>query len=149
VLKGVGYSKGMAFSSGKNDMYYTDSFARTIYLFNYDEDVSSPGNQCIFVRTRKADGLPGRATLDIQDCLWSAQWDGSSTIRPGPDGKEDRRITSPIHEISSLTFGGDDYYDMHVTTATGQYKAEEGQYAGSLFWLISILGECLSSSRGL
>jgi sugar lactone lactonase YvrE len=114
-------------------MYYTDSFARTIYLFDYDEDASSLGNQCLFVRTGKAAGLPGGATLHIRGCLCSAQWGGSRTIRPGPDGKEDRRITSPIHQISSLTFGGNDYYDMHVTTATGQYKAEEGQYAGPLF----------------
>jgi D-xylonolactonase len=34
-----------------------------------------------------------------------------------------------------VTFGGDDYQDMYVTTAGGDNKAEEGEGAGALFRL--------------
>ena len=35
----------------------------------------------------------------------------------------------------SVTFGGDDYMDMYVTTAGGDNKATVGQGAGALFRL--------------
>jgi D-xylonolactonase len=46
-----------------------------------------------------------------------------------------QRIAFPARKVSSITFGGDDYTDMYVTTAGGGRKAEEGSGAGCLFRL--------------
>ena len=41
----------------------------------------------------------------------------------------------PAKKVSSVTFGGEDYSDIYVTTAGGNNKREEGPGAGALFRL--------------
>lgn len=133
MAEGIQCSNGMAFSLDHREMYYTDSFAREIYLFDYDKQTGSLTNQRLFIRSDEADGFPDGATVDAEGCLWSAHWDGFCAIRYSPDGKEDRRIHLPTKKVSSLTFGGDNYSDLYITTAGGDNPNENGEYAGALF----------------
>ncbi len=133
MLEGILCSNGMAFSLDRRQMYYTDSFAREITLFDYDRESGSLRNRRLFVKTAEADGFPDGSTIDAEGCLWSAQWDGSCLIRYTPEGKEDRRIYFPVLKVSSVTFGGSDYSDMYVTTAGGDDPAVNGKDAGALF----------------
>jgi D-xylonolactonase len=135
LVEGIGCSNGMAFSLDQKRMYYTDSIARAIYSFDYDENNGNLRNQQVFVKTRECDGVPDGATVDAEGCLWSAQWDGSCIVRYGHDGKEQHRVVLPVKKVSSLTFGGETYNDLYITTAGGENKAEEGHLAGSLFRL--------------
>lgn len=133
MVEGILCSNGMAFSLDHRQMYYTDSFAREIYVFDFDKHAGSLKNKRLFVKSGEADGFPDGATMDAEGCLWSAQWDGSCLIRYRPDGQEDRRIHFPTKKVSSLTFGGSDYSDLYVTTAGGNDPNENGEHAGALF----------------
>ncbi len=135
ILEGIGCSNGMAFSSDRKHMYYTDSLARTIYIFEYEESTGSLRNQRTFVKTLDTEGVPDGATIDVHGYLWSAQWDGSCLIRYRSNGMEERRIIFPVKKVSSLTFGGKDYTDLYVTSAGGDNRITEGQQAGGLFRL--------------
>jgi sugar lactone lactonase YvrE len=133
MLEGILCSNGMAFSLDRSKMYYADSFAREIYLFDFDQQAGTLSNRRLFVKTTESDGFPDGMTIDAEGYLWSAQWDGSCLIRYTPEGKEDRRVHFPTLKVSSITFGGDDYSDMYVTTAGGDDPATNGEHAGSLF----------------
>jgi sugar lactone lactonase YvrE len=135
AAEGIGCSNGLAFSYDRTRMYYTDSNAREIYLFDYDERSGMLSNQRIFAATSESDGVPDGATLDASGCLWSAQWDGGCVIRYTADGEEERRVGFPVRKVSSLTFGGSDYCDIYVTSAGGNNKTNEGAFAGCLFRL--------------
>jgi len=135
VLDGIGCSNGMGFTPDRGRMYYTDSRAREIYLFDYDETSGSIANRRLFVRTRKGEGVPDGMTVDADGCVWSARWDGGCVVRSAPDGTEERRVRFPARKVSSVTFGGEDYADMYVTTAGGDKKEQEGAGAGALFRL--------------
>ena len=50
-----------------------------------------------------------------------------------PDGGIDERILLPTRKASSLTFGGNDYTDIYITTAGGNTIEADGDLAGSLF----------------
>lgn len=138
MLEGVGCSNGMAFTLDNRRMYYTDSFAYEIYLFDYDIETGNLTNQRLFVKVSEEDGFPDGGTVDAEGCFWSAIWGGSCLIRYTPDGKEERRIPVPVKKTSSLIFGGDDYTDIYVTTAVGdseeagERKADDSQ-AGAVF----------------
>lgn len=134
MLEGIGCSNGMAFSRDGRKMYYTDSYAHEIYLFDYDQETGELANRQLFVRVSEEDGLPDGATLDSEGFLWSAIWDGSCLIRYTPDGKEERRISIPARKVSSLTFGGDTYSDIYITTAAVDRTIDD-KYAGALFRL--------------
>ena len=135
MLEGVGCSNGMAFTHDQQRMYYTDSYAHEIYIFDYDKQTGTLSNRQLFVKVSDDEGFPDGATIDAEGFLWSAMWDGSCLIRYTPDGKEERRIPIPAKKVSSLTFGGDSYSDIYITTAAGDQRGADDQYAGALFRL--------------
>ena len=135
ALEGVGLSNGMGFSPDLKQMYYTDSLARTIYIFDYDIGSGDITNQRVFVETPDDGSIPDGMTVDAEGYVWSARWDGSSLCRYNPDGEQVGQVEFPAKKVSSVIFGGADLTDMYVTTAGGGNKAEEGPGAGGLFRL--------------
>lgn len=135
VLDGIGCSNGMGLTLDRKGLYYTDSEAYEIYLFDYDAATGDLSNKRIFVKHGKELGLPDGMTVDAQGYVWSAHWDGNCLIRYNPKGEEVARIQFPAKKVSSVIFGGDDYGDMYVTTAGGDNKPVEGEGAGALFRL--------------
>ena len=133
VLDGIGCSNGIGFTPDRKRMYYIDSPKREVYLFDYEEATGAITNQQVFVHTPDDEGVPDGMTVDAEGYVWCAKWDGGCAVRFAPDGSEDRRIVFPARKVSCVTFGGDDYADLYVTTAGGQNKAEEGPGAGALF----------------
>lgn len=135
LLEGIGVSNGIGFTPDRTQIYYTDTRAREIYLFDYDEATGAIGNQRVFARTDPDAGLPDGLTVDAEGYVWSARWDGGRLVRYAPDGAEVQQIAFPAKKVSSVTFGGDDYTDMYVTTAGGTQKDTDGPGAGALFRL--------------
>lgn len=133
LLEGIGCPNGMAFTPDSKGFYFTDSFAREIYSFDYDVNDGAICNQRLFASLGRADGFPDGATVDSDGQLWSALWDGECVVRFLQNGEIDKRIMLPTRKVSSLTFGGENYSDLYITTAGGNHKDENGPLAGGLF----------------
>jgi D-xylonolactonase len=115
-------------------MYYTDSYARRIYLFDYDRETGDITNQRVFVETQ-GEGIPDGMTVDADGYVWSARAGGSALVRYTPDGVEDLSVAFPAKMVSSCAFGGRDMDELYVTTIGGDDRAEHGPGAGGLFRL--------------
>jgi sugar lactone lactonase YvrE len=137
LLDGITCSNGMGLTPDHKHLYYTDTWAYSIYLFDYDVKTGAIGNQRTFVQTSQApsEGGPDGMTVDADGYVWSARWDGGCLVRYAPDSKEERRIQFPVKKVSSVIFGGPDYMDMYVTTAGGDHKETDGEHAGALYRL--------------
>ncbi|MCS6862824.1 MAG: SMP-30/gluconolactonase/LRE family protein [Abditibacteriales bacterium] len=137
LLEGIGVSNGLGFTPDRRQLYYTDSSARKIYLFDYESETGAIYNQRTFVEVPDAEGegWPDGLTVDAEGYVWSARWDGGCIVRYAPDGTEERRIKFPAKKVASLTFGGKDYTDLYVICAGGQNKDTDGAGAGALFRL--------------
>jgi D-xylonolactonase len=135
VVEGVRCSNGLAFTPDRSGLYYADSFAYEIYLFDYDVEDGTLSNRRVFARFDESEGFPDGITVDAEGMLWVALWNGSSLVRFHPGGSVDRRIHFPARKTSSLIFAGDRYSDIYVTTAGGHNRAQEGELAGALFRL--------------
>lgn len=135
ILEGIKVPNGLGFTPDIEKMYFTESRARKIYLFDYDRDTGKISNQRTFVQTEKGEGIPDGMTVDQDGNAWSARWNGGCLVKYTANGKEVLRIDFPTKKVSSLTFGGEDYNDLYVTTAGGGNKEEEGEGAGALFRL--------------
>ncbi len=133
VLDGIGCSNGMGFSPDLKTFYYTDSFAREIYSFDYDIETGALTNRRVFATIPESDGLPDGLAVDREGRVWSALWDGFAMVRFDGDGNIEERIQFPTSKVSSLTFGGEDLQDIYATTAGGHTKHEDGEAAGALF----------------
>ncbi len=133
IVDEIGCSNGMGFTPDRKNLYYTDSTAKKIYLFDYDEPTGDLTNQRVFLDVGDEEGIPDGMTVDAEGYVWSARWDGSCVVRYDPTAHEVARVGFPARKVSCITFGGDEYADAYVTTAGGDDKANEGDGAGALF----------------
>jgi|TARA_B100001750_G_scaffold231892_1_gene230486 D-xylonolactonase len=135
VIDDVGISNGLGFSTDETVMYFTDSTARKIYAFDFDCDTSTISNGRTLIETPDDGTIPDGMTVDSEDHIWSARWDGYSLYRYNPTGGMEEKITFSTKKVSCPTFGGSDYNDLYVTTAGGHDTEENGNLAGALFKL--------------
>jgi sugar lactone lactonase YvrE len=133
VLDDIGCSNGMAFTLDRTGMFYIDSFAQNIYLFDYDERTGELSNQRVFYSVPKEQGSPDGCTLDEHGYLWYALWGGSAVVRLNPQGEVVETIAMPAQKITSLSFGGVDLKTIFVTSEGGNARSERDLLAGATF----------------
>lgn len=133
LLEGIGCANGMAFTPDRRGFYFTDSFAREIYLFDYEEATGAISNRRVFARLGESEGLPDGMTIDSEGRIWSALWDGWGIVRFSEQGEIVERYALPVPKVSSLTFAGDGLSELYMTTAGGHQKEVDGPLAGALF----------------
>jgi len=132
----VGTSNGLGFTPDGRGLYYTDTGARVIYLYDYSPETGEISHRRVFLRLGPDDpGGPDGMTVDAEGYVWSARWNGGALYRYAPDGREVLRVPFPARKVSSVTFGGADYTDIYVTTALREDRSVEGPGAGALFRL--------------
>ena len=86
VIDAVNGSNGMGFTPDRKGMYYTETFARKISLFDYEVETGRLSNQRPFSETPADEGVPDGMTVDAEGYVWSARWDGSALMRYTPAG---------------------------------------------------------------
>ena len=134
VVEDVDIPNGMGFTEDLETFYFTESEEHVIYAYDYDRETGELSNERTFVETPSGDGVPDGMTVDADDHVWSARWDGGRVVRYEPDGEPIEEIELPARKVSSVTFGGPDYEDLYLTTAlTENDRDEEGDGAGALF----------------
>jgi sugar lactone lactonase YvrE len=133
LLEGIGCSNGMAFTRDARTFFYTDSFAGTIYRFDYDIADGSIANPAVFASFSARTGLPDGITIDAEDRVWCAFWDGAAIARLDAQGKITDWIAMPARKITSLTFGGAALNALYITSAGGDDKTADTPHAGALF----------------
>ncbi len=118
VDEGIHLSNGMGFSPDLQSFYLTDTIARTIYVFDYNTATGDISNKRALIVLDKNEGLPDGMTVDKDGYLWVAKWFGGKIDRYTPEGELVKTIELPAAQITSLTFGGKNYEDVFVTSAS-------------------------------
>lgn len=119
VDEGIQFANGLAFSPDCRRLYFADTVARVVYVYDWQRADGSLKNRRIFLHLDRSEGIPDGLAVDADGFLWCAHWFGSCITRYDPDGKLERRIETPAAQTSSLTFGGPDLDEIYVTTASG------------------------------
>jgi D-xylonolactonase len=142
--EGFHLSNGLGFSPDGKILYFADTAARRIYVFEYDLGTGSARNRRVLVQVPGEEGLPDGLAVDAAGFIWSAQWYGSCIVRYDPEGKVERRVQIPAKQVSSLAFGGPELTDIFITSA-GQsetmpimppgYDPLHGNFGGPLYHL--------------
>ena len=109
-------TNGPAFSRDGRTMYHTDSALQTIYAFDLDA-AGDVANKRVFAQFEGADGYPDGMTVDAEDCLWVAFWDGWCVRRLSPAGETIATIAMPVGRPTSVAFGGPALDRLYVTSA--------------------------------
>ncbi len=123
VIYGSGCSNGMAFTADRKSFFWTCSTRSQIYRYDYDEATGDLSNERLWYQATKEEGITDGMTIDTEDNLWSARWDGFRVVQhAAADGKVMREVKFPVAKVSSVTFGGPDFGTMFLSTAGGNGK---------------------------
>ena len=129
-------SNGLDWTSDNRRMYFIDSFARSVDVFDYEAATGAIANRRPLIDVPKSWGIPDGMTLDAEGYLWVAFWGSSRVRRFDPEGRLDREITLPVTQVTSCAFGGPDLRDLYITSGARGLDAEALErepHAGGLF----------------
>lgn len=116
---------GMAWSLDDRRMYLCDTWARRIFVYDFDAEDGVLRNRRLFAELTENEGFPDGLTVDADGCIWNAHYNGWRITRYAPDGKVDRIIRMPVQHVTSLTFGGPGLDTLYVTSAHLRLSEEE------------------------
>ena len=128
VLSQVTISNGIDWSPAGTTMYFIDSLSFGVDAFDFDPETGGLSNRRRLVSfPERVDTVvcPDGMCIDADDHLWVAVWGGSAVMRFAPDGTQVGEVQLPVSQVTSCTFGGDDYSDLYVTTASQGLSADE------------------------
>lgn len=128
-------TNGPAFSRDGRVMYHTDSALQTVYAFDCDA-LGHVGKRRVHLRFGEGDGYPDGMTVDAEDCLWIAFWDGWCVRRFAPSGEVIATIEVPVQRPTSVAFGGPALDRLFITSAARDRSPAELELqpqAGGLF----------------
>ena len=136
MLSDVTISNGLDWTADGATMYFIDTPTRQVDRFSFEPTTGSIGDRRKAVSIRPDAGNPDGMTLDAEDHLWVALWDGWAVERYSPDGTLELRVDVPAAQTTSCTFGGADLGTMFITTAQKEFPdggKPDQPHAGGLF----------------
>jgi len=128
VLGGVSVSNGIGWSLDESLMYYVDSLAYSLDVFDYDAATGAIGGRRVLASAGGGEVMPDGLAVDSGGDIWVALWGGSALLRYRPDGRLAQTLEIPAAHVTSCAFGGPDLATLYITTAAGP-----GPRAGALF----------------
>ncbi|XP_026217560.1 regucalcin isoform X2 [Anabas testudineus] len=133
----VDISNGLDWSLDMKTFFYIDSLSLTVDAFDYDITTGQLGNRRVVYHMREKEGLPDGLTVDADGRLWVACYNGGRVINIDPGtGVCLQTVYLPVMKTTSCCFGGLDYSDLYVTSASlglGQSEIRHQPLAGHTF----------------
>lgn len=131
----------ICFDKSRACAYYADTKTRIIWRQPVDPETGWPvGNRTVFVNLSATDTQPEHkpdgAVVDVEGCLWNAQWGSARVARYSPEGKFLEAIDFPTGHTSCPAFGGADMSTLYATTARQKLPQERPDWketAGQTF----------------
>ena len=134
----IGISNTLAWSPDRCRMYFADTLANTIWVYDYDPATRNIANERPFFQDF-ARGRPDGSAVDVEGYLWNCRYGGAGIARIAPDGRIDRVVEMPVQNITTCIFGGPDRKTLFVTTASAG-AAPGDRLAGGLFAIQTAVG---------
>jgi sugar lactone lactonase YvrE len=136
LVPGVGVSNGIGWSLAGDVMYYVDSLAHGVEVYDYDGATGAISDGRRLVDTDPAWGLPDGLAMDAEGGLWVAFWDGSALRRFDPDGELTATVEVPAARPTRPAFGGPELDRLYLTTAKlDPHQPVDGDPGGAIFVL--------------
>ena len=132
VLEGLGISNGLAWTADGTRMLHIDTLKRQIAVYDYDLSRGELMGPSRALDVSHLPGLPDGMTIDVEDCIWVAFWDGGYVVRLDLDGAVLQKVHVPVPKVTSCCFAGPDLDTLVITTAKDP-KGGDPFMAGDLF----------------
>ncbi len=121
-------ANGMGFSPDLKYFYWTDSAARHIYRFYYDETTHKLSGRELICDVHDTEGFPDGLAVAADGSFFSARYGGGILVHHAGNGRVLERLELNAENVTSAAFGGVGLKKLYVTSAAGG-----GTEAGAVF----------------
>ncbi|XP_063809142.1 protein Jade-3-like isoform X2 [Pseudophryne corroboree] len=131
----VDISNGLDWSLDHKTLFYIDSLSYAVDALDYDVKTGKSWNRRHVYELQPDEKIPDGMCIDAEGKLWVACYNGGRVIRIDPEtGKVIQTVKLPVDKTTSCCFGGKDYTDMYVTSASDgmdkEWEARQPQSGG-------------------
>lgn len=134
LFDGVGTSNGLAWSADGRTMFFCDSPKRTMDAFTFEQKTGMLYDRRTICQCPISSGVFDGLTIDVEDKIWVAVWDGGCVLRINPEnGIVIDRIDIPVSKVTCCAFAGKNLDYLVITSAAYQTNPSKESLAGSLF----------------
>ncbi|NTF46650.1 hypothetical protein A6U86_33035 [Rhizobium sp. AC27/96] len=141
-LSGLTISNGIDWSNDARTMYLNDTMRGLTLAFDFDCATGAITNKRPFAIYDRQKGLPDGLLVDADDHVWTAVIGSGEVMRFCPDGSLDAVMDIGTSWPTALTFGGDDFSTLYVTTSRHLMDREHTETGAGLIY------QCSTSWRG-
>lgn len=136
-LEHVTISNGIVWTSDQRTMYYIDTNTHQVWAYDFDVAAGTISGERLAVYIEPGMGSPDGMTIDEEDMIWVALWEGSAVARFNPvNGELLEKIDVPALKVTSCAFGGPELDTLFITSASINLTSDQQRIypdAGSLF----------------
>ena len=128
-------SNCLCWSPDSTKMYFADSPAQTILVYDFDPVSGISSNPQVFAKTATS-SFPDGSDVDRAGNLWNAEWAGGRVTKYSPEGQISGHLNLPVSQPTCVAFGGAEMDHLFVTTARESLSAadiEQQPQSGNLF----------------
>ncbi len=123
---------GIDWTTDNQFMYCTDSPAKVIYRYQFDEANGEISHKEKFIHCE--DGYPDGLTVDANNNIYGAHWDGAKVTVYDSKGHVSKVLPMPVKRPTSCCFGGDKLKTLFITSAS--FHVENlSEHEGALFYI--------------
>ena len=147
---GIHFSNGPCWSPDNNTFYFSDSWIKTVYAYDYHMETGDVFNRRTFVDTDHLGGIPDGATVDVEGNYWVALYGPGKVAGYSSSGNLEQLIDMPVKLVSSVMFGGPDLDRLYVTTIARRHDQPDAHPevgAGQLYVIEDIGARGLPEPR--
>lgn len=117
LVEQVTIPNGLDWSPDGSLLYFTDSAAGLVNVYDYDQGTGVIAEPRAFLDFADVAGEPDGLTVDADGNIWVAMWDGWQIRCHGPDADLLFVLSLPVQRPTSVAFGGDQLRDLYITTS--------------------------------
>jgi len=134
LAEGIRISNAICFSPAGDRLYFADSLARKIMVYDYARNGIDVGAPRLFIDTEPLGSAPDGATVDCEDHVWVALVQAGKIARISPQGDAVAVLDVPVEFPTCPAFGGENMDVLFVTSIrdSGGRLASSHPNAGGL-----------------
>jgi sugar lactone lactonase YvrE len=136
MVSGTTISNGLGWSGDATTLWFADSGRGSVDSFRFDAAAGTLSSRRTVIAVDPEEGVPDGLTVDAEDHIWVALFEGGEVRRYAPDGELVARVPLPVSCPTSCCFGGADLATLFISTAHKSPAAARGitePDAGRLF----------------
>jgi len=128
-------------------VFHNDTLRRVMYSFDLYHNEIQRNSRRVLHEFSPSFGFPDGMAFDSDGNIWVAMWGGGCVLHISSlTGKILEQINLPAKNITNICFGGDDYKEIFVTTASYDSNIND-MTNGSVFEIIGCSARGVSENR--